>query len=245
MAIITESKLEHASESHRPFLDFIARWQEALPSLDFSTLIQDAGGAEGIALIAVDLVKGFTTRGPLASKRIAAVVPRVRQLMRRGHDEGVRGFLFLNDSHPPDSPEFQCWPCHCVAGSEESELDGSLATLPFAHQFQVFEKRSLDGALGTGLLPWLEQHPEVTRLVITGDCTDLCVYELAMHLHLRATVEGRPWQVIVPATCVETYDLPVPVAQAVGAMPHDGPLLQRIFLYQMALNGIRVVRDIR
>lgn len=245
MAIITESQVAHPADSHHLFLDFVVRWQDSLPLLDVGRLAEEAGGAERVVLICVDLVKGFTTQGPLASSRISAMVPRIRRLMRRGHDEGIQHFLFLNDSHPPDSPEFQTFPCHCLEGTEETQMDDRLAALPFAHQFQVFEKRSLDGALGTGLIPWLDRHPEATRLVICGDCTDLCIYELAMHLRLRATVEHRPWQVIVPANCVETYDLPVPVAQAMGAMPHDGPLLNRLFLYQMALNGIQVVGEIR
>ena len=35
--------------------------------------------------------------------------------------------------------------------------------------------------------------------------------------------------------------MPVETALQLGALPHDGDLLHRIFLYSMALNGIEVV----
>ena len=51
-------------------------------------------------------------------------------------------------------------------------------------------------------------------------------------------------RVIVPADCVDTYDMPVETAAEIGAMPHDAELLHAIFLYHMALNGIVIVKTI-
>jgi hypothetical protein len=44
---------------------------------------------------------------------------------------------------------------------------------------------------------------------------------------------------------VDTYDLPVDVAERIGAMPHDANLLHPLFLYHMALNGAKVVSSVR
>jgi hypothetical protein len=66
-----------------------------------------------------------------------------------------------------------------------------------------------------------------------------------MHLRLRANVmELREARVIVPADCVQTYDMPVETANQLGILPHDGNLLHTVFLYHMALNGIEVVRHL-
>ena len=65
-----------------------------------------------------------------------------------------------------------------------------------------------------------------------------------MHLRLRANARGLDQRVIVPANCVETYDMPVATARELGIMPHDGDLLHRISLYLMALNGIQVVSKV-
>ena len=65
-----------------------------------------------------------------------------------------------------------------------------------------------------------------------------------MHLKLRANAQNQKSRVILPADCVDTYDLPVEVARQIGAVPHDGDLLHYVFLYHMLLNGIEVVAGI-
>jgi nicotinamidase-related amidase len=82
----------------------------------------------------------------------------------------------------------------------------------------------------------------VNTFIVVGVCTDICVYEAAIYLRVRANVQGRhAARVIVPANAVQTYDMPVEVAEEMGAFPHDGDLLHRVFLYQMALNDIEVL----
>ena len=81
-------------------------------------------------------------------------------------------------------------------------------------------------------------------MLAVGDCTDLCLHQLALPLKLAANHEDRALRVVVPADCVQTYDLPVEVAASLGALPHHGDLLQEIFLYHLALNGVEVVSHI-
>ena len=80
---------------------------------------------------------------------------------------------------------------------------------------------------------------------MVGDCTDLCVYQIALALKTRSNELGLGYRVTVPADCVDTYDMPVDVARDVGAMAHDAELLHRVFLYHMQLNGVAVVRSLR
>jgi hypothetical protein len=66
-----------------------------------------------------------------------------------------------------------------------------------------------------------------------------------MALRVRANVLGqREARIIVPANCVRTYDMPVETALGLGALPHDGDLLHRIFVYHIALNDIQVVSKV-
>jgi hypothetical protein len=65
-----------------------------------------------------------------------------------------------------------------------------------------------------------------------------------MHLKLTADARDLDWEVVVPADCVQTYHLSAADAQRLGALPHEGDLLHLIFLYHMALNGIRIVKHI-
>jgi nicotinamidase-related amidase len=187
------------------------------------------------------LIKGFTTTGALASPRIQSIVPAVVDLFRRAHALGVRHFLLAEDTHEPDAIEFSTYPRHCVAGSEESKTIDALTALPFSERFVHIPKNSISSSLGTRLPDWLAEHTEVNTFIVVGDCTDICVYNCAIDLRVRANVLGmRQARVIVPADCVQTYDTPVAVAEELGILAHDGDLMHRIFLYHLALNGVEI-----
>jgi len=223
----------------KSFLEWLGRWEADLPPAALESVVADPGRT---AVVSVDLVKGFCSEGPLASPRVAGIVPKVVDLFRRAYDLGVHHFLLTQDTHDPDAVEFEAFPPHCVAGTSESETIDELNALPFAHLFTVLPKKSISSSIGTALGTWLENHPQVNTFIVVGDCTDLCVYQAAMYLRLRANVLGqRDVRVVVPADCVQTYDMPVETAGELGALPHDGDLLHRLFLYHMALNGIEVV----
>jgi nicotinamidase-related amidase len=109
----------------------------------------------------------------------------------------------------------------------------------------VFEKNSISSGQKTGLNAWIADHPEVDTYIVVGDCTDLCVYQLAMQLRLEANAYQLRRRVIVPAECVETYDRSLEAARQEGGFAHPGDLMHAVFLYHMALNGIEVVQAVR
>jgi nicotinamidase-related amidase len=190
-------------------------------------------------------VVGFCDSGNLASPRVVALTEPVVDLFQRAHALGVRNFVLAEDAHDPATPEFDAWPIHCVRGTEESETIPELKALPFADTFTIFEKNSLHPAHETAFDAWLDAHPEIRTGIVVGNCTDLCVYQLAMHLRLRHNARNVPGMtVIVPANAVQTYHLPPEVAEAAGAFAHPGDFFHQAFLHHMALNGIQVVREL-
>jgi nicotinamidase-related amidase len=195
-------------------------------------------------MMSVDMIVGFCTEGPLSSPRVAGIVQPVASLFTRAFEAGVRNFLFFQDTHDEHAPQFESFGSHCVAGSRESEMVPELRGLPFSELFDVRPKNSLSSAIGTGLDDWLVAHRDVDRFIVVGDCTDLCVYQLAMHLRLTANAANLDRMVIVPADCVDTYDMPLNRAADLGVMPHDAELMHRLFLYHLALNGIKVVASL-
>jgi len=235
-------ELEALIKESIPFLDWLYAWEAGLPSIDLETVVADP---TRVALVVQDLLKGFCNQGPLSSPRSASIVPAVVQLFQRAYNLGIRHFILLEDNHDPDAIEFSAFPPHCVAGTVESETIDELRDLPFSNLFIAMPKNSISSSVGTDLEPWLKAHPEVTTFIITGVCTDICIYHVAMALRVRANVLGqRETRIIVPANCVQTYDMAVEKALELGALPHDGDLLHRIFLYHMALNDIQVVSKV-
>jgi nicotinamidase-related amidase len=222
------------------FLTYLAGWHAGLAEASVAELVAEAGGPAGAAVFCVDVTVGFCREGALSSPRVGGIVAPVRELMVAANAAGVTRFYLPQDCHPADSPEFADFPPHCVAGTAEAEVVPELASLPFAERFVVIEKRSVASHAGTLLDALLDRDGLPALALVVGDCTDICVYQLAIHLRARGNAAGVPMRVVVPEDCVQTYDLPVEAAGQVGAMPHDGDLLHRVFLWHMALNGVEV-----
>lgn len=239
--------LEQLLAESREFLGWLVDWYSGLPELTLDEVIRAAGGDAGaVALFAVDLTVGFAEQGPLASDRVANIVPAAVRLFERTEALGVCHFVLPQDTHSPDAVEFGSFPAHCVAGTAESKTVPELSALPFSDRFTVIEKNSISSNLDTELGAWLDERPQVKTFLVVGDCTDLCVYQLAMYLRLRANARNLEGvHVIVPSNVVDTYHMPVTVAEVIGSMPHHGDLLNLIFLYSMAQNGVQVVEALR
>jgi len=221
--------------------EFVTRWYDQLQARPLDEVVDPAT----TGIFCTDMTVGFCNRGNLASARVGALIEPVVDLFQRAHALGVRHFVLTQDTHHPQTPEFEAWPVHCVRGTEEAETVPELKALPFAERFTVIEKNSLDPGFETEFDAWLAAHPELRTAIVVGDCTDLCVYQLAMDLRLRHNARNVPGvAVIVPANAVDTYDLPAAAAASVGAMPHPGDFFHQVFLYHMALNGIQVVREL-
>lgn len=219
---------------------FIRQWIDALPAASFREI---APQPERAAFFSADLINGFVHFGPLASLRVLGIVDPVVDLFHRGWEHGVREYILLQDTHTPQNPEFNAYPPHALRGDEESATIPEIASLPFAERLSVIEKNSLNPAIETGFDAWWDTHRDLNRAIIVGDCTDLCVYQLAMHLRMRANAIGlQDFEVIVPANVVQTFD--IPEADAEPGAAHPGDFFHDVFLYHMASNGIRVVSEI-
>jgi len=224
------------------FLDYVTQWEASLPTLALSGVAADPAR---VAVIAVDMTNGFCHSGALASPRVKNLIAPILRLMESAYRAGVRHFVLPQDTHEPDAVEFGQFPPHCVRGTAEAETVPEIKALPFYSEMAVLPKNSISSSLSADLEPWLQAHPRVDTFVVVGDCTDLCTYQLAMYLRLRANAAQLRQRIVVPAEAVDTYDLPVETARAIGAVPHPGDLLHLIFLYSLMLNGVEVVRAIR
>ncbi len=223
------------------FLAYLDDWIQNLPVRRLNDLVVRP---EKIAIISVDVTKGFCSIGPLASPRVAGIVEPIVDLLERAWNAGVRHIILSQDTHEPDAVEFSAWPPHCIRGTEESETVDEIRQLSFFDQIMVLEKNSIASGLNHDLQQWVLDHPEVENYIVVGDCSDLCTYQLAMFLRLDANERQLKRNVIVPENCVQTYDMTIEVAKEVGAFAHPGDMMHAFFLYHMALNGVEVIKAI-
>ncbi len=177
-------------------------------------------------VISVDMNRGFCYGGNLYSKRVQDILPATGVFFDRCI-EGQYALLAFSDRHGPDSPELKSYPEHCMADSAEWELADEISRL---RPFTLFKNSS--NSFFAGLEAKIT--PEMRRFVITGCCTDICIYQLALTLKTYCNQHNREAQVIVPLALVETYDAPW----------HSADLTNAVFVDSMLANGVEVVKDL-
>lgn len=215
--------LKTVNELEKDFVK-ICDWFSNLKILNIRNL-----NSERTIHIAVDMVNGFVKYGALSSKEVFSINDKVACFSSVCQNSGIKNFA-LCDSHPEECTEFLTYPVHCLKGSEESRLTDELLQ---AADFRIFPKLSVNG--------WLEPDfqtevisSNADTFIITGDCTDMCVIQLALTLKSAMNRINRTSRVIIPANLVATCTLP----------EHDAELSEIMALYIMKTNGIEIVKDI-
>ena len=210
------------------YADLLTDWLDELPELALAELEPN-----DTALVSVDVIEGFHRQGALASPRVEAIIPSIVELVRRLANHGVphENIAFVQDAHPQDAQEFEAYPEHCVKGTEEAEAVIELKELPHWSDYQHFEKNSIASHTSEGFNRWLDAL-QVKNIIAVGDVTDLCLYTLALHMQVRNLAGGLKQRIIVPESCVQTWDAP----------DHPGDLYHALFLHQLSRNGVEVVK---
>jgi nicotinamidase-related amidase len=227
---------------HWPFIVSVVNWYRTLETIELDKL---TGDPNKVAVIGVDLLDGFCYKGALASPRVEAIITPIVNLLGAAWARQVRSMALVQDAHNPDAIEFAQWGPHCIRGTEEAEVVAAVQGLPFFDSLEVFEKNSTSASIDTGLDEWLDRHPQIATFIVLGSGTDLSVFQLAMHLRLRANARQLGGvRVIVPANCVDTFDLQPQKARKRGMPLHPAEFMHVIFLYNMMQNGITVVERI-
>lgn len=237
-------KTETFIEQSKPFIHWMLEWKASLKSTSLNSLMQ-SGDPSTVGIISVDVIEGFCTTGPLSSPRVNQIVEPITALLKLAWEHGVRDICLPQDTHPVDAVEFAQYAPHCIRGTAESETVAAFKKLPFFDQITIIEKNCINCGTNDTFLNWVNDRQHIKTWVVVGDCTDICTYQLAMHLRTAANerqIQNR--RVVLPIDCVDTYDLPVDTALKIGTTPHDGELLHHVFLYHMMLNGIEIVTSI-
>ncbi|MBE6759301.1 MAG: cysteine hydrolase [Ruminococcaceae bacterium] len=213
-----------AGRSAHKALDKIANMLAQLPNLRLEQLVED-----NAVLIIVDMINGFVNEGPLASPNVLAINDRIAALAAACAASGIP-VAALADCHTLSSPEFGSFPPHCLEGTAETELTDQLRAIGGITRI---EKNSTNGMLEPRFKDWLREYGSGTYIIV-GCCTDLCVQQLALTLKTTFNRANATSRVIVPSSCVATYDLGF----------HDSGLTGIMALYNMMLGGIELCSEI-
>ena len=148
------------------------------------------------AVLVVDMLRGFLEEEyPLyCGDKARRIIPSIQTLLEQELAKGSRVF-FICDQHDADDLEFEVFPPHCIAGTDESEIIPELTK----YQGEKIPKRRYSSFFNTPIEEKLEElNPE--KVIVCGVCTDICV------MHTVADASNRDYQVEVPVDCVASFD---------------------------------------
>ncbi|MBQ4312818.1 MAG: cysteine hydrolase, partial [Clostridia bacterium] len=172
---------------------------DSLSPLEIDSLVVD-----NAALIIVDMINGFVKEGALSSPNVLAINERVADLAGKCEQLGIP-VAALADCHTHSSPEFESYPIHCLSDSVESAVTDEIAQ---KCKYTRIEKNSTNGFLTKDFRDWMESVGTDT-FILVGDCTDICVLQLATTMKAYFNEHNKFSRIVVPVNAVATYDLGV------------------------------------
>lgn len=180
---------------------------------------------EEICIFSIDMNKGFTRQGALASGRVEEMIEATADFLEAALNKGIKVTAF-SDRHTNSSAELESYPEHCAV-PEEYELVEELQDL----ELKPVWKNSTN-AFMTGMGNLLTGSYKT--YIVTGCCTDICVYQFAVSLKAFLNQNDVKADVVVPLSLAETYDGPW----------HNGDLMNVVFLNSMASNGVLLCENV-
>ncbi|MGN0637213.1 MAG: cysteine hydrolase family protein [Huintestinicola sp.] len=152
----------------------------------------------------VDIINGFINEGAMASERVGDIISPNAKLLKMCNDKGILTAAFA-DCHEEDAAEFASFPPHCVKDTRESEIVDELKEMG---GYILIPKNSTNGFNEQKFRDLIECRSEIDTFIVTGDCTDICVLQFCLALKTYFTAQDKLVKIIVPISCVETYDAP-------------------------------------
>src|SRR5687767_14092089 len=106
--------LDNLIQNSRPYLAYLMKWEANLKAISVNQLGEEP---DKVAIVSVDVIKGFCTEGPLASPRINDIADPIAELFELAWDRGVRKIVLVQEAHEPNAVEFGQYPPHCIRGT--------------------------------------------------------------------------------------------------------------------------------
>ena len=178
-------------------------------------------------LFIIDLNNGFAKEGSLYSERVKRLIKPIVDFTNLVSKD-IKNIIAFTDCHTKESTELLTFPTHCIKDSIECEIVDELKSID---NIKVIKKNSTNGFFALENL----NFDDIDNIIIVGDCTDICIYQLAITLRSYFNQNNINKNIIVPMNLVDTYDI---------ENIHPAKLLNIVFFNSMLQNGIKVVKEI-
>ena len=139
--------------------------------------------------LVIDMLEGFTRKGPLANPRIARLLPKQAEFLKAIPPSYG---LFACDMHDPSDPEFARFPVNCLKGTEEANICPELieACNERDHVFTVVHKHTPSAFFKTLVEPKIPAEPKFPFPPKLGEKAVILLID-----KLGVLIVSRHWQI--------------------------------------------------
>ena len=151
----------------------------------------------GKGVLVIDMLIDFLSpSGSLyVGDEAAGVVFPISELLKKERASGAK-VIYICDHHTPEDAEFKMFPAHCIAGTAGAEI---IPELKPRQEDVIIYKRRYSAFSGTELDITLREY-QITKLLLVGVCTNICV------LYTAADARNLNYSVSVPKECVASFN---------------------------------------
>ena len=156
-----------------------------LPTINLSDL-----NLNNTDLFIVDINNGFAKGGALYSPRIESLINPIVKFTK-SVSKDIRSIIAFTDYHTKESIELLSYPAHCIEDTIECEIVDELKSID---NIKIVKKNSTNGFFALDNL----NFDNTDNIIIIGDCTDICIYQLAITLKSYFNQNNINKHIIVP-----------------------------------------------
>ena len=181
------------------------------------------------AVFMIDMLDDFHT-GALGNKYVDYIIEPMKEFLQNAKKNNVV-VNAVNDAHTEESIEFETFYKHSIIGTDGANIIADLREIEFDN---VFYKNSTNGFHNQDVVNWLNENKQITKIVVIGVLTDMCVFQFALNLKTYCNQINRHMEVIIPTNLVETSEYE----------GHNRELFSYMSLEFMRQAGINVVKEV-
>lgn len=159
------------------------------------------------ALFIVDMNNGFVNFGNMANPEYNKLVPEQLKLISKFRTE-EQLIAFVLEAHQKGAVEFNSYPEHCIAGTDEALLIPELINEQTKKDTRTYTKNSTCGMHNPKLIRDLKQAENLKEVVIGGVCGDICVLDLARPMAKYFDELNKIVKMFAVKSAIDTFDAP-------------------------------------
>ncbi len=159
------------------------------------------------ALFIVDMNNGFVNFGNMANPEYNKLVPEQLKLINKFRTE-EQLVAFVLEAHQKGAVEFNSYPEHCIAGTDEALLIPELINEQTKKDTRTYTKNSTCGMHNPKLIRDLKQAENLKEVVIGGVCGDICVLDLARPMAKYFDELNKIVKMFAVKSAIDTFDAP-------------------------------------